>query len=99
MSYIGLLNFPWDSILKIFGSTWRPLSNFRFCLYGLFEKGSEGNCIDETTLLQIRELDTQSISIEIIDASFGVDLLKFSRRWLDSPDGLHLLDFLHDNFI
>jgi len=50
MSYIGVPNFPWDLVPKVFGPIWRPLSNFRLRLYVLFEKDSGDACIDETSL-------------------------------------------------
>ena len=43
MSYRGLLNFPWDLIPKIFGPTWRPLSNFDLDCYGLFQEDPKGS--------------------------------------------------------
>jgi hypothetical protein len=82
MSYIGLLNFPWGLIPKIFGPTWRPLSNFRFHFYGLSEEDPEEAYIDETTLSQIWELQRRGISIEIRHTSLGTDFLEISRRWL-----------------
>jgi hypothetical protein len=78
MFYRGVLNLPWDLIPKIFGPPWRPLSNLRLHCYGLFDEGLGDACIDETTLLQIWELDRQGISIEIKDAALNVDFLKFS---------------------
>ena len=97
MSYIGVPNFSWDLVPKIFSPIWRPLSKFSILLYKVFEKDLGDACIDETTLLQIQELPKQGISIEIKDASFGVDLLHFSRKWLSSPDGLTLVQFLLEN--
>jgi hypothetical protein len=94
MSYVGLLSFPWGLIPKIIGPTWRPLTSFRFCFYGLLEEGSEETCIDQTTLLQICELHRRGISIEIRAGALGVDFLEFSRRWWS--ERLDLQDFLDE---